>query len=99
MANFTGLYYPYFTTKLRNIISNNNKNIYNNIFQAVMNFLSRKFCSLGNRSINIILVNLLDSDWLKTVPINWQASITFFHACERNSKCACKNTSYLDFVT
>ena len=28
-----------------------------------------------------------------------QASITFFRACERNSKCACKNTSYLDFVT
>jgi hypothetical protein len=30
---------------------------------------------------------------------NVQASITFFRACERNSKCACKNTSYLDFVT
>ena len=25
-----------------------------------------------------------------------QASITFFRACKRNSKCACKNTSYLD---
>ena len=30
---------------------------------------------------------------------NQQASITFFRACERNTKYACKNTSYLDFVT
>jgi hypothetical protein len=86
-ANFAGLYYPHFATKLRNITN------FVMLFHAVIKFLSRlarsKFCSLRNRSIGINQFQLklkFGIHWTRQTEKNWKFTelellfqLDFFH--------------------